>query len=387
MAELTTKPLNPKAVLCFYGLYASINASCLKEMGVHLVLGGEFEEPLLRYCLKYQENKTLSSKIPFESHTYLERINFQIPDRHDLPDLSRYAQLILPGSRKKTAYVEASRGCKHQCRHCPIVPVYQKRFFVIPQDVVLADIRQQVASGAEHLTFGDPDFFNGIGHALPIVQALHAEFPTLTYDVTLKIEHLLKHQASLSVLKETGCLLITSAVESFENETLELLQKGHTVEDIRTVVQILRELSITLNPTFIAFTPWTTLANYRHFLTSLVALDLVEHVSPIQLAIRLLVPHQSRLLECQELQHFFEVFDEKQWVYPWKNRDPRMEELQLRLVALIAKNSASKHSRTTIFSQVWNIASEYAEAENPFPPLPNIPQRATVPYLNEPWYC
>ena len=95
----------------------------------------------------------------------------------------------------RAAYVEASRGCLHVCRHCPVVPVYGGRFFVVPADVVLADIRAQVAAGARHVTFGDPDFLNGPGHALDVARRLHAEWPSLTFDFTAKVEHLLKHRA------------------------------------------------------------------------------------------------------------------------------------------------------------------------------------------------
>ncbi len=38
---------------------------------------------------------------------------------------------------------------------------------------------RQVDAGAEHITFGDPDFFNGPAHALAIVEAVHREFPRL----------------------------------------------------------------------------------------------------------------------------------------------------------------------------------------------------------------
>jgi len=41
-----------------------------------------------------------------------------------------------------------------------------------------------VAAGATHITFGDPDFLNGPGHALKVVRAAHAEFPRLTFDFT-----------------------------------------------------------------------------------------------------------------------------------------------------------------------------------------------------------
>ena len=46
--------------------------------------------------------------------------------------LSRYATLQIGSERRVAGYTEASRGCKHRCRHCPIVPVYDGRFRIVP---------------------------------------------------------------------------------------------------------------------------------------------------------------------------------------------------------------------------------------------------------------
>src|ERR1019366_184049 len=138
-----------------------------------------------------------------------------------------YARVVMPGGERRIAgSTEATRGCKHLCRHCPIVPVYNGAFRIVQRDVVLEDIRQQVAAGAQHISFGDPDFFNGPTHALAIVDALHKEFPNLSYDVTIKIEHLLNHAEHLPLLRDTGCLFVTTAVESVDDAILERLDKG-----------------------------------------------------------------------------------------------------------------------------------------------------------------
>src|SRR5574341_2407766 len=41
------KTLNPRAHLCFYGLYAPVNEGYLRSLGAGTILGGEFEEGLL----------------------------------------------------------------------------------------------------------------------------------------------------------------------------------------------------------------------------------------------------------------------------------------------------------------------------------------------------
>src|SRR5262249_38138808 len=136
---------------------------------------------------------------------HLNRLEFPLPSRAQLPSLKSYAHLERGDQQEPVAYVEASRGCLHLCRHCPIPPVYGGRFFAAAADVVMADIRQQVAAGARHVTFGDPDFLNGPTHAWKLASALHAEFPDVTFDFTAKIEHLLRHRAHLGDLARLGC--------------------------------------------------------------------------------------------------------------------------------------------------------------------------------------
>ena len=235
----------------------------------------------------------------------LSKQKFLVPDRSGLPKLQEYAFLTMGEGRQRTVgYTEASRGCKHLCRHCPIVPVYGGHFRIVQREVVLEDIRRQVEAGAEHITFGDPDFFNGPGHAIADCRGAAREWPDLTYDVTIKVEHLLKLAHHLPLLRDTGCLFVTSAVEAAENEILEIFDKGHTRADFVRVVSLFRDVGLTLHPTFVTFTPWTSLAGYLDLLRLIAELDLVDNVSPIQYAIRLLIPAGSRLLELAEVREY-----------------------------------------------------------------------------------
>ena len=223
-----------------------------------------------------------------------DKIEFLLPERRGLPDLQRYAKLILAdGTQKITGFAEASRGCKHLCRHCPVVPVYEGKFRIVPVDTVMADIAQQVEVGAAHISFGDPDFLNGPTHALKVAEALHARFPDLSWDATIKVEHLLNHADLLPRLKQCGLLFVVTAVESVDDAILDRLAKGHTRADFETALAHCRALGIALAPTFVPFTPWTTLTGYRELLATLLKLHLVEAVPPVQLAIRLLVPQGS----------------------------------------------------------------------------------------------
>src|ERR1700732_4197315 len=239
------RKLNPAAHLCGFGLYAPVNAGLLRRLGVGTILGGEFEQGLLSLVRRLEAGAPGPGLPQVEPEISLARQNFLVPYRAALPPLEKYAHLTLPDdSTRVVGYTEASRGCKHLCRHCPIVPVYNGTFRVVQREVVLADIRQQVDAGAEHVTFGDPAFFNGPAHALAIVESMHREFPQLTYDATIKIEHLLQHAESLPRLRDTGCLFVTSAVESVDDAILARLAKGHTRADFLEVVGLFRELGL-----------------------------------------------------------------------------------------------------------------------------------------------
>ena len=383
---------NPHATICAYGLYAPLNDALLREHGVSIVLGPEAEADLVAAAAslaavgipapgtKAPTPAPQAPYAPLAPSAPLARLSFIPPDRSGLPALDRYASLQMPdGSRKVVGATEATRGCKHRCRHCPIVPIYNGQFRVVPVDVVMADVRALVAQGAGHITFGDPDFFNGPTHARKVIEALHAEFPPLTYDVIIKVEHLLNHRELLPLLARTGCLFVTSAVESVDDEVLAKLEKGHTRADFIAAAALCADAGLTLVPTFVAFTPWTTVEGYVDLLEVVESLDLTGHVAPVQWAIRLLVTWQSRLLELPDIQAVIGPFDRQTLTFPWRHPDPRVDDLQGQVMDIVG--AQINRPRHEIVARIRTIT--------PVPPSIPAPirQRVEIPYLNEPWYC
>ena len=377
---------NPGAHLCCYGLYAPMNVEYLRALGVSTILGGEFEEGLVQLAERLATDGKVIAQSP-ESMISLARLQFEVPDRSGMAAIEKYAHLIVPGDGFRiVGSTEASRGCKHLCRHCPIVPVYKGVFRIVSRDVVLEDIRRQVAGGAQHITFGDPDFFNGIRHAMELVEAFHQEFPAVTYDVTIKIEHLLKYKEHLPALRDTGCLFVISAVESVDDAVLGFLDKGHTREDFLRVIKIFRELGMTLHPTFVPFTPWTTVEGYLDLLRVIAEQGVIENVAPIQMGIRLLIPEGSRMLELEDVRRMIAPFDQQSLAYPWKSPDPRLDALSEAVQEIAAAAERQKESRPATFERIWRAA--HSAAGLPAPQL-NLSARSQieVPFLSEPWYC
>ena len=380
--------VNPSARLCAYGLYAPLNAQWLRQHGVTEILGPEAEAELVDLVKSQIPNPKAQisnpkSQIPNPKFQGLPRLRFIAPDRAGLPTLERYASLRMPdGGRRIMGSTDATRGCKHLCRHCPVVPVYQGQFRVVPLDVVMEDVRAQVAAGAQHISFGDPDFFNGPTHARHLVERFHGEYPDVSYDVTIKIEHLLKHADMIPVLRDTGCLFITSAVEAIDDFVLDQLMKGHTRSDFISVVALCRDAGVALVPTFVPFTPWTTLAGYLELLDVLEELDLVEQVAPIQLAIRLLVTSGSPLLDLPDIREVVGPFDPASLTSPWRHGDAGVDALQIAVMELVG--SASGSPRAQVFGAISSLAREHAGLP---PKRGRAARSAPMPYVSEPWYC
>jgi radical SAM superfamily enzyme YgiQ (UPF0313 family) len=378
------RAINPACHVCFYGLYATLNAEWLLATCADSVLGGELESELVELAGRLERGAPeTSATLP-----HLVKLRFPLPSRAALPSLKKYAHLERDGRLEPTGYVAGTRGCKHLCRHCPIPPVYGGRFFVVPRDVVLGDVRQLVAAGARHITFGDPDFLNGPGHAMALARAVHAEFPDVTFDVTTKVEHLLRHRALLPELAALGCAFVVSAVESLSDTVLLHLDKGHTRADFVEALGLTRRAGLVLRPTWVAFTPWTTLDDYRDMLDFVAREDLVDHIDPVQYSIRLLVPPGSLLLESPAMRPHLRELVEDAFHYRWTHPDPRMDPLHADVSAAVAEAAERKEDPALTFARVVDLADAAAGlAPERRAGAEREPDRRRPPRLTEPWFC
>ena len=375
--------LNPSCIIAFYGLYAWLNASYLLAGIADAVFGGEFEAPFVALLDRLERDGRAALG---HAERSVSRPDYPLPQRAGLPPLERYVHLARGPRRTPAGYVEASRGCLHACLHCPITPVYEGRFVAVPRDVVLADIRQLVAAGAGHITFGDPDFLNGPTHAVKLVRALHAEFPQVTWDCTTKVEHILRHRALFPELGARGGAFVVSAVESLSDVVLGQLEKGHRGADVPVALDIVRGAGMALRPSFVAFTPWTTLADYLALLEFVATADLIDEVDPVQWTIRLLVPPGSALLRRDAIQPYLGPLDRAALTWRWTHPDPRMDALQAEVARLVAAAARSGEPARPTFGRIQAAAAQ-AAGTAPGTAVPALARRRASAHLTEPWFC
>ncbi|MCZ6569408.1 MAG: CUAEP/CCAEP-tail radical SAM protein [Deltaproteobacteria bacterium] len=386
------RSINPDCHLCFYGLYASLNDDYLLRKTADSVIGAEFEGPLVELvkalCGDADAVPVGVSTREHRSEPFLGKLQFLQPHRSSLPPLDKYAHLHSGDEFKTVGYVEASRGCAHECLHCPITPVYGGRFRIVQRDVVRRDLAALVEMGAQHITFGDPDFLNGPTHSLRIARTLHEDFPELSFDITTKVEHILQHRGSLDELRALGCIFILSAVESVSDTILRHLEKGHTRADVVEALRLTRSAGISLRPSLLPFTPWTSMEDYLDLLDFVEEHELLHHVDPVQLAIRLLVPPGSSLLGTPQMEPFLGELDEQSFSYAWKHPDSRLDALHSEVSKLVEAAVQSREDAPTTFYRVKDLALSAAMGRrfSPWSARP-ISQETPPPRLTESWFC
>lgn len=362
----------PELPIALYGLYASVGQAHTLGSAADRLIAGEYEAGLVAWVEDMSSGSTTSAA----------NTNFLPPLRSTLPPLDSYARLEWEGEARVVGAVEASHGCRHRCRHCPIPVVYDGRWRAVGQDVVLADIGAQVAAGAQHITFGDPDFLNAPYYSMGVLREAHAAHPELTFDVTIKVSHLLQHPRLVEQMAASGVQFIVSAFESVDEPTLGILAKEHTVDNMVAAIGLVREAGAHLRPTWLPFFPWTSVSDVATLTDFLDAHRLWEATDPIQLSIKLLIPEGSLLENHPAVTPYLEGYRPEALTWDWRFADADVAALQGAL-GDIAEEAAdcgaeALDTLTAMAALVGRAAGRKAR------PLATGP---AVPRLSESWFC
>ena len=156
---------------------------------------------------------------------------------------------------------------------------------------------------------------------------------------TTKIEHILKNREHFPEFAQLGCRFVISAVETLNEQVLTILEKHHTRANVAEAIDIVHGVGIALRPTWVPFTPWTTLEDYLDLLQFIDTHGLVYHVDPVQYVVRLLIPPGSYLLKRPETKELSLTLDEASFSYTWVHPDARMDELHKTVNALVESDA------------------------------------------------
>ena len=367
----------PELPIAFYGLYAGVGQVEVVGEVADSVFVGEYEPHLVEWAITIGSD---TERAGIRRST--GRSRFHQPERSGLPGHDNYARLEWMGEARLAAAVEASHGCRHRCRHCPIPVVYDGRMRVVGADSVLADIDQLATDGIQHVTFGDPDFLNAPRYSMDLLREAHAAHPDLTFDVTVKVEHILAHSSLWPEMSDLGVLFVVSAFESTDEGTLEVLAKNHTAADMSEAVTILRSTGIHVRPTWLPFFPWTTPKDVAAIVGFIDDHRLWTATDPVQLAIKLLIPEGSLLETHPAVVPHLTGYKPESLTWSWRFADPTAERLYGGLDSIAADASDCGAEAGDTLHRMRETIAEIAGVD-----LAAMPASPPAPRLSESWFC
>ncbi|MDA8278363.1 MAG: radical SAM protein [Actinomycetota bacterium] len=375
---------NPKIILM--GHYAEALATLPIPVPIAMLASGESVDSIVDFIsigndasLPIESNSAIIKVNSTKASSRIKLINSPL-HRDKLPSLSRYTSYIDGEKMELAGYVEASRGCLHLCTHCPVAATYGGRIRINSVGSVIREIENLYESGARHITFGDPDFFNAPIHSIKTLEQSNTIFPDLTFDATIKVSHILKYRDLIPKLSENNVTFIVSAFEHTSLEVLDALEKGHNTEDMVEALRIVRENGFEIRPSLLPFTPWTTLDSMVELLDFVVDQDLIDAIDPVMYSIRLLVPSTS--LTYKRFPYLFKDGRDGGLNLEWSSAITELDNLQLE-ISNIAENAGDANN-LEIFSKIYAAVAATAgkESRDGFFSL-----NRNVPRLTESWYC
>ena len=128
----------------------------------------------------------------------------------------------------------------------------------------------------------------------------------------------------------------------------------------------------------------TTLDDYLFMLDWIRQNDLILNVPLVQLAIRLLIPPDSALLDWPDRDEWLGALDAENFTYRWQHSDPRVDALQ-KEVAFLAEQMNGDAIKG--FTAVAQYAHKIADKPLPEPLFPVTAVYTKPPRLTEDWFC
>lgn len=264
------------------------HANCLPEEvlehGADLVVVGEGERTILDLAEHYLGRRELDAVdglcfraengriVRTPARGLIEDLDtIPFPDNASFP-IAHYTGSSDPSSNPMFWSVFTSRGCPYNCTFCSSHNVFGRTYRARTPQNVMAEIEQvSKQCGTRFFAFQDDEAF--------INEARIREFCGLTRDSDLSLQFSARlridslSESMLSTMAESGFRRIGFGVESWNDETLERINKKYTVDRIRRSLDIIAKTGFpTVYFGHIIGFPWETPEHLRASLEEISAI-------------------------------------------------------------------------------------------------------------------
>jgi len=181
------------------------------------------------------------------------------PDRKQIADLDAIpfpARDMLPMEKyspPKSTGVISSRGCPFRCIFCASSNLYHKTFRSRSAENVFAEVAQLVGQGYENVTMLDDNFILNKERAFKFADLVEENNLKFSWSCTGRVDSI--DEDLLGRLREVGCNGLFFGVESASDDTLQLIKKGFSTDQVINAFDVLRDYDYATTASFMIGLP------------------------------------------------------------------------------------------------------------------------------------
>lgn len=206
-----------------------------------------------------------------------------ITNLDELPIPFRYESQFTP---EQWVEIRGSRGCYHNCAFCSVGAFYgaadgpKWRGYSVSR--MLQEIMHLYNRGARRFYFVDDQFFGpgkeGIARVRSFAQSLLDLGLDIEWQIFCRVDNV-DHDL-FQLMHQAGLTIVNIGIEGGSQTQLDRMNKRQTVEQIIQSVDTIRQLGLTLIPSFIMFDPYVTLDEIEHNINLIEQLDFITYLGP-----------------------------------------------------------------------------------------------------------
>lgn len=263
------KELYPDVTLGIGGPHATILPNeTLRETNADFVLVGEGEltiKDVLKNLKNLKKNEVIIGK-PVKN---LDSILF--PARQLLP-MERY--MALPNNYKRSPNVVnmiASRGCPFKCTYC-CKDIYGEKYRVRSINNVIEEINHLIKNyKTAEIAFWDDIFTMKKKWVMELCEKMIKDKIDITWSCETRVN--LVDREMLNLMKKAGCWNIFYGIETADQQLLDNIEKGVTINQIRKAIDLTKQSGIEIRGSFMVALPGETPELARKMIKFAIELD------------------------------------------------------------------------------------------------------------------
>lgn len=155
-------------------------------------------------------------------------------------------RLLKNWKRMKLWPIMTSRGCPYDCTFCSVTEMFGRGYRTRSVERVIEEVKSY---DNDWFFFVDDHFVVNKKRTKKILDALRAERPDITWSCQVRTE-VSKEQELVAYMRAAGCKTVHIGLESINPQSLQEIQKGHTVDDVKRSIKVFREHNIKVHGMF-----------------------------------------------------------------------------------------------------------------------------------------